>query len=49
MKRSSYSPVVFKHGCSSETHLEFEEKSHTSAFVFFKKDKALLRPKKKRI
>ena len=22
-KRSSYSPVVFKHGCSLESHLEF--------------------------
>ena len=34
-KRSSYSPVVFKHGCSLETFLV--EKSNTWASVFFKK------------
>ena len=34
-KRSSHSPVVFKHHCSLETHLK--EKSNTWAFVFFKK------------
>ena len=31
-KRSSYSPVVFKHDCSLETYLEL-----TWTFVFFKK------------
>ena len=37
-KRSSYSPVVFKHGCSLETHLElWRKRSNTWAFVFFKK------------
>ena len=34
-KRSSYSPFVFKHGCSLEIHLE--KKSNTWAFVVFKK------------
>ena len=39
-KRSSQSPVVFKHGCSLETQLELwreKKKSNTWAFVFFKK------------
>ena len=36
-KRSSYSPVVFKHGCSLETYVVLQRKSNTWAFVFFKK------------
>ena len=35
-KRSSYSPVVFKHDCSLETYQELWE-NNTWAFVFFKK------------
>ena len=37
-KRSSYSPVVFKHGCSLETYLKlWPKKKNSWAFVFFKK------------
>ena len=38
-KISSYSPVVFKHGCSLEIYLELwrKKKSNIWAFVFFKK------------
>ena len=37
-KRSSCSPVAFKHGCLLETYLElWPKKSNTWAFVFFKK------------
>ena len=38
-KRSSFSPVVFKHDCSLETYLEFwrKKKINTWAFGFFKK------------
>ena len=37
-KRSSYSPVVFKHDCSLEAYLElWRKKCNTWAFVFFKK------------
>ena len=36
-KKSSYTLVVFKHGCSLETHLVlWREKSNIWAFVFFK-------------
>ena len=37
-KRSSYSAVVFKDGCSLDTHLElWNRKSNTWPFVFLKK------------
>jgi len=37
-KRLSYSPVVFKHGCSLEAYLELWRKnSNTWAFEFLKK------------
>ena len=36
-KRSSYSPVVFKHDCSLETYLElWSKKNNIWAFVFFR-------------
>ena len=37
-KRSSYTPVGFKHDFSLETSGPPEEKSNTWAFVFFKKN-----------
>ena len=36
-KRSSYSPVVFKHGCSLETYLEFGGKKQYPGICLFQK------------
>ena len=36
-KRSSYSPVVFKHGCSLETHLELWWKKQYLGICIFQK------------
>ena len=35
-KRSSHSPVVFKHGCSLETYLELWRKKYIGIYIFQK-------------
>ena len=41
-KRSSYSPVVFKHGCSLETYLELWRKREIPGHLYFSKNSKII-------
>ena len=41
-KRSSYTKVVFKHGCSLETHLELLRKISIPGHLYFSKNSTII-------